>query len=149
MVGSPNWVSGALWSILYLRLRQALAITATTTTTATATTFTADFQGSSLRVDACADAAPILAAEHEPGEALARWMQRYAAFIATKRGLATALHSGNPAFDTLPAYFQQRLEPALRTLLESAAAAGEVRTDIAAEDLLGAVASLCMHAYDQ
>jgi AcrR family transcriptional regulator len=100
-------------------------------------------------VDACADAAPVLAAEHGPGEALARWMQRYAAFIATKRGLATALHSGNPAFDTLPAYFLQRLEPALRTLLESAAAAGEVRTDIAAEDLLGAVASLCMHAYDQ
>ena len=27
-------------------------------------------------IDACADAAPILAAEHEPGEALARWMQR-------------------------------------------------------------------------
>jgi AcrR family transcriptional regulator len=25
-------------------------------------------------IDACADAAPILAAEHEPGEALARWM---------------------------------------------------------------------------
>ena len=43
-------------------------------------------------IDACANAAPILAAEHAPGEALARWMQRYAAFIATKRGLATALH---------------------------------------------------------
>jgi AcrR family transcriptional regulator len=100
-------------------------------------------------VDACADAAPVLAAEHGPGEALARWMQRYAAFIATKRGLATALHSGIPAFDTLPAYFLQRLEPALRTLLESAAAVGEVRADIAAEDLLGAVASLCLHAYDQ
>jgi AcrR family transcriptional regulator len=100
-------------------------------------------------IDACADAAPILLAEHDPGEALARWMQRYAAFIATKRGLATALHSGNPAFDTLPAYFQQRLEPALRTLLESAKAAGEIRTDIAAQDLLGAVASLCMHAYNQ
>ena len=100
-------------------------------------------------IDACADAAPILLAEHDPGEALARWMQRYAAFIATKRGLATALHSGNPAFDTLPAYFQQRLEPALRTLLESAKAAGEIRTDIAAQDLLGAVASLCMHAYQQ
>ena len=98
-------------------------------------------------IDACADAALILAAEHEPGEALARWMQRYAAFIATKRGLATALHSGDPAFDTLPAYFQQRLEPALRALLEAAAAAGEVRTDISAEELLGAVASLCMHAY--
>jgi AcrR family transcriptional regulator len=100
-------------------------------------------------VDACADAASILAAEHAPGEALAQWMQRYVDFIAAKRGLATALHSGDPAFDTLPAYFQQRLEPALRTLLESAAAAGEVRTDIAAMDLLGAVASLCMHAYNQ
>jgi AcrR family transcriptional regulator len=100
-------------------------------------------------IDACADAALILAAEHEPGEALARWMQRYAAFIATKRGLATALHSGNPAFDTLPAYFHQKLQPALRTLLESAAAAGEVRTDVDADDILGAVASLCMHAFDQ
>ena len=28
-------------------------------------------------VDACADAAADLAAEHEPGEALARWMRRY------------------------------------------------------------------------
>ena len=100
-------------------------------------------------VDACADAAPILAAEHAPGEALARWMQRYAEFIAAKRGLATALHSGNPAFDPLPAYFQKRLVPALRSLLESAAAAGEARTDISAEELLGAVASLCMHAYKQ
>jgi len=53
-------------------------------------------------IDACADAAPILAAEHKPGEALARWMQRYAAFLGTKRGLAAALHSGNPAFDPCP-----------------------------------------------
>ena len=100
-------------------------------------------------IDACADAAPILAAELKPGEALAKWMQRYAAFIGTKRGLASALHSGNPAFDHLPAYFYQRLKPALQTLLASAAAAGEVRTDFAAEDLLDAVASLCMRAYDR
>jgi AcrR family transcriptional regulator len=99
-------------------------------------------------IDACADAAPILAAEHEPDEALARWMQRYAAFIGTKRGLASALHSGNPAFDALPAYFYQRLQPALQALLASAVAAGQVRTDFAAEDLLDAVASLCMRAYD-
>jgi hypothetical protein len=38
-------------------------------------------------------------------------------------------------FDILPAYFQQRLEPALRKLLESALAAGEARTSIAAMDL--------------
>jgi AcrR family transcriptional regulator len=99
-------------------------------------------------VDACADAAPVLAAKHAAGEALARWMQRYAAFIATKRGLATALHSGNPAFDTLPAYFEKRLRPALRTLLDTAAAAGEVRADIEPDDLLRAVGSLCMTARD-
>jgi AcrR family transcriptional regulator len=100
-------------------------------------------------IDACADAAPVLAAENEPGEALARWIQRYVDFIAAKRGLAKALHSGDPAFDTLPAYFKQRLEPALRSLLKSAISAGHVRSDITAEELLGAVASLCMHAYAQ
>jgi AcrR family transcriptional regulator len=100
-------------------------------------------------IDACADAAPILAAEHEPGEALARWMQRYVDFVAAKRGLATALHSGDPAYDTLPLYFQQRLQPALQSLLEPAARAGAVRGDISAQELLGAVASLCVHAYKQ
>jgi AcrR family transcriptional regulator len=99
-------------------------------------------------IDACADSAPILAAEHKPGEALAKWMQRYAAFIATKRGLATALHSGNPAFEALPAYFDQRLRPALRALLASAVAAGEVRADVDSDDLLCAVGSLCMSAYN-
>lgn len=100
-------------------------------------------------IDACADTAPMLAAEYEPFEALARWMQRYAAFIATKRGLASALHSGNPAFESLPDYFDQRLQPALRSLLENAVATGAVRADADAEELLGAVASLCLSAHNQ
>ncbi len=99
-------------------------------------------------VDACADAAPFLAAEYGPVEALARWMQRYAGFIVTKRGLATALHSGDPAFDTLPLYFDKRLRPALQILLDAAVAAGEVRADAEADDLLKAVASLCMQTHD-
>jgi AcrR family transcriptional regulator len=100
-------------------------------------------------IDACVDAAPVLVAEHGPGEALARWMQRYASFIAAKRGLATALHSGDPAYDALPAYFEMRLRPALRTLLEAAVAAGEMRADIEPDELLGAVARLCMQAHDE
>jgi hypothetical protein len=48
----------------------------------------------------------------------------------------------------LPAYFQQRLQPAFRALLDSAAAAGQVRADVDPEDLLGAVASLCMSAHN-
>jgi AcrR family transcriptional regulator len=99
-------------------------------------------------VDACADAATFLATEHEPGEALARWMQRYVDFISAKRGLAAALHSGDPAYDTLPAYFQKRLRPALQTLLHAAVAAGEVRSGVKPDDLLHAVPSLCASAYD-
>lgn len=93
-------------------------------------------------VDACADAAPALAAAHDPGEALSRWMRRYLDFIAAKRGLAAALHSGDPAYEVLPSYFQRRLVPALQSLLDAAAAAGVVRAGFAATDLLRAVAVL-------
>src|SRR5271166_6376806 len=90
-----------------------------------------------------------LAAAHEPGAALANWLHRYTEFLATKRGLATALHSGDPAFDALPGYFFQRLEPALGSLLDAAAAAGEIRADISAGDLLRAVALLCTPVSDE
>ena len=75
-------------------------------------------------------------------------MRRYAEFIATKRGLATALHSGDPAYETLPAYFERRLQPALSALLLAAAASGEVRADVEPDDLLRAVAGLCMTVHD-
>ena len=64
-------------------------------------------------VDACAEAASLLAAEYAPGDALDRWMQRYVDFLVAKRGLAGALYSGAAAFEPLPAYFDGRLEPAL------------------------------------
>ena len=95
-------------------------------------------------VDACADAAPALTAAHEPGVALAMWLHRYTEFLATKRGLATALHSGDPAFDALPGYFFERVAPALGSLLEAATATGEIRADISAGDLLRAIALLCL-----
>jgi AcrR family transcriptional regulator len=100
-------------------------------------------------VDACADAAPALSAAHEPGAALEKWLHRYTEFLAAKRGLAAALHSGDPAFDALPGYFMQRLGPALGSLLEAAAAAGEIRADVGPKDLLYAVSNLCMPLSDE
>lgn len=97
-------------------------------------------------VDSCADAATALAENHPPFQALAAWLHRYSQFIATKRGLASALHSGDPAFETLPAYFDARLRPALSHLLERAVAAGEIRTDLDADDIISAVANLSMPA---
>ncbi len=99
-------------------------------------------------VDACADTAPRLAEDYEPGEALDRWMQRYVDFIVAKRGLAAALYSGASAFETLPAYFEKRLEPALQALLDTAIKMGKIRADAQSYDLLRAVASLCMPLSD-
>ncbi len=101
------------------------------------------------QVDACADEASAIASKYEPGEALARWMQRYVDFIGTKRGLAAALHSGDPAYMALPVYFNKRLQPALKTLLDAAAAANIVRAGIEADDLLRAVATLCRGPQDE
>ncbi|WP_452006878.1 TetR/AcrR family transcriptional regulator [Azospirillum largimobile] len=94
-------------------------------------------------VDACADAASDLLHQHQPGEALDRWMQRYVDFLIAKRGLASALYSGGPSFESLPAYFDSRFEPALQSLLNAAAASGEVSADARPHDLLRAAASLC------
>jgi AcrR family transcriptional regulator len=99
-------------------------------------------------MDACADAGAALSAGHDPGQALTMWLQRYTELVATKRGLATALHSGDPAFDALPGYFAQRVRPVLDALLGAATAAGEIRSDIDADDLLRAVANLCLPVSD-
>jgi AcrR family transcriptional regulator len=100
-------------------------------------------------IDACADAASTLSAAYEPGVALAKWLYRYTEFLGTKRGLAAALHSGDPAFDALPGYFFERLGPALRLLLETATASGEIRAGISSKDLLYAVANLCLPVADE
>jgi AcrR family transcriptional regulator len=100
-------------------------------------------------IEACAAAAPPLAAANEPGAALGKWLGRLTEFVATKRGFAPALHSGDPAYDALPGYFMERLAPALGSLLEAAIASGEIRAGISARDLLHAVANLCMPVADE
>jgi AcrR family transcriptional regulator len=97
-------------------------------------------------VDACVDAAATLAAEREPGEALTLWLQKYTDLVVTKRGLAAALNSEAPAFEALPACFQEPLLPPLGSLLDAAAAAGQARADVEPADLLQAVAGLCVAA---
>ncbi len=97
-------------------------------------------------VDACAAEAQRLTQTCPPLEALTRWLRRYSAFIGTKRGLSAALHSGDPAFDTLPDYFRANFEPALAGLLERAATAGEIGSNADAYDLLRAIGNLSVAA---
>jgi AcrR family transcriptional regulator len=97
-------------------------------------------------IDACAAEAPLLAASHPPDAALELWLQRYTGFVATKHGLAAALHSGDPAYSTLRERFEEHVGPALRMLLDSAVAAGLVHDGEDPLELLGAVANLCIPA---
>ena len=97
-------------------------------------------------VDACVEAASTLAAAHKPGEALSSWMLCLIDLVATKRGLGPALHSGDPAYQALPDYVLGQLTPALRGLLDAAAAAGIIRADVDASELLFAALRLAMPA---
>jgi AcrR family transcriptional regulator len=94
-------------------------------------------------MDACVEAATDLEAAYPPGEALDRWIMRYTQFVATKRGLAAALHSGDSAYEPLAEYFSSTLAPTCARLLDSATASGSISQDVDAGELLGAVANLC------
>jgi AcrR family transcriptional regulator len=96
-----------------------------------------------LQINACAAAAKDLSAEYEPQEALSRWMRLYIDLVSKKRGFASALHSGDPAYGGLAKYFLKRMGPALNDLLASAVKAKVIRPGVPAEDILRAVVSLC------
>ncbi len=75
-------------------------------------------------IDECVEAAAGLGATLGPWEALMGWVQGFTDFVDTKHGLASALHSGDPAYDGLPQRLMDRLEPALQTLLARAVESG-------------------------
>ena len=97
------------------------------------------------QVEACAEAGPkLLADSTSPHAALARWIDLFVDFLITKHGLAEALQSDDAAFQTLHAYFLDRLVPVCAQLLD--AAASEVRSDVDAYQLMRGVGNLCIGA---
>jgi len=99
------------------------------------------------QVDACAEAGPaLLASSDAPHAALTQWIDLFVDFLTTKHGLAAALQSDNARFETLHAYFLDRLVPACAQLLDAAAAADEIRPDIDAYGLLRGIGNLCAGA---
>lgn len=95
-------------------------------------------------VHECVETISALAKNHSPGNALALWVEYYVDFIVAHSGLAAALNSGEPTLESLPAYFQQQLGPAVQTLLDEAAKEGEIRTGVKSSELIHAVAMLCV-----
>lgn len=94
-------------------------------------------------IDECVKSAEELATTLTPWEALMGWIERFTDFVGTKRGLASALHSGDPAYDDLPQHLLEQLEPALHTLLKRAVDDGYARDDITAREILITVALIC------
>jgi AcrR family transcriptional regulator len=99
------------------------------------------------QVEACAEAGPVLLADSAtPHEALGRWTGMFVDFLVTKHGLAEVLRSDAAAFQTLHAYFIDRLVPVCGQLLEAAAAAGEIRPGQDPLELMRGVGNLCVGA---
>ncbi|GAA3223972.1 TetR/AcrR family transcriptional regulator [Pseudonocardia petroleophila] len=99
------------------------------------------------QVEACAEAGPaLLANTATPYTALANWMDHFVDFLVTKHGLAAALQSDG--LDALHTYFLDRLVPVCAQLLDAAAGAGEIRTDVAAYELMRGVGNLCVGVGD-
>ncbi|AEA24675.1 TetR/AcrR family transcriptional regulator [Pseudonocardia dioxanivorans] len=95
----------------------------------------------------CAEAA-ALAQRHPPAQALRRWMDGYADFVATKRGMAEALRAviatgaiGSP--DT-----RARLADAVRELLAAGVADCTLR-EVPAEDVVAAMAGVVLTTPDR
>ncbi|MFF9126478.1 TetR/AcrR family transcriptional regulator [Streptomyces sp. NPDC014889] len=99
------------------------------------------------QVDACAEAGPtLLTTSPTPHAALERWADLFVDFLVTKHGLAAALQTDNAGFETLHAYFLDRLLPVCTQLLDAAAASGEIRSGLDAYQLMRGIGNLCIGA---
>jgi AcrR family transcriptional regulator len=99
-------------------------------------------------VQQLADLAERLEKEAQPIEALRQWMRSIVKFVATKKGMSTALALALAKDSDLVSYSSDRLTRAIGLLLEQAIAAGEVRSDVSPEDLLRAIVGMC-YTHDQ
>ncbi len=99
------------------------------------------------QVDACAEAGPaLLATSPTPHAALGQWIDLFVDFLVTKHGLAAVLQSDNAGFETLHAYFLDRLVPVCTQLLDAATASGEIGPGLEAYELMRGVGNLCIGA---
>ncbi|HEY3562425.1 MAG TPA: TetR/AcrR family transcriptional regulator [Kribbella sp.] len=89
---------------------------------------------------AVCDAAPQLLDRLPPVEALRAWMDRYVDYMTRKLGMADALRAVIASGANPYAQSFELLTGAIKPLLAAAAAAGAIRSDASADDLL---AGLC------
>ena len=94
-------------------------------------------------VEQLVELAEQLGTDLPPLEALRRWMHANVEFVATKKGMSTALAIVVHSSSDLTAYSFDRLGQALGTLVRRAVDTAAIRDDIGAEDILRTVVGLC------
>ena len=97
-------------------------------------------------LDSLADAAPILAAQHPPVEALRAWMRLFVDYIAAKLVIAPALNGLAGGTGALYARSGTVLQDAIEKLMAAAVASGDISADIEPVDLLRALAGVSNYA---
>jgi len=99
-------------------------------------------------VDQLSELAEQLKSTAAPVDALRRWLKSNVELVATKKGMIAALALAVQTSSELYAYSFDRLTKAVAGLLDRAVAAGEIRADVSAEDLLRALIGMC-YLHDQ
>ncbi|WP_399894840.1 TetR/AcrR family transcriptional regulator [Streptomyces sp. BBFR51] len=84
--------------------------------------------------DVTAGAAALLD-ELPPERALRAWMERYAAFVATKRSMLNTLHSGWASGRLATPATRERITAAIGAILAHGVRAGSLRADVAPDDV--------------
>jgi len=83
--------------------------------------------------------ADALLQQHPPVVALRQWMNRYADFVATKKGMVDSLRALMAAGAMHPSDTHARIAAAVGSLLRAGADDGGLRSDVAAEDVVSSL----------
>jgi AcrR family transcriptional regulator len=83
-----------------------------------------------------AAAAEQLLTRYPPKTALRRWMDRYASFVAAKRGMAESLHAMFDSGAMQPSQTRDSIAGAVDLLLRAGAGDGSIRSDVQADDVV-------------
>lgn len=86
-----------------------------------------------------AAAAGRLLERHPPREALRRWMDRYAGFVAAKRGMAESLHAIFDSGAMQPSQTRDSIVGAVDLLLRAGVDDGSLRPGVQADDVVSSL----------
>jgi AcrR family transcriptional regulator len=94
-------------------------------------------------VDQLVALAGKLSNEAPPLAALRQWLHAQIGMVATKKGMVAALAPAAGSSDALYADSSARMLAAIGTLMAAAIEAGEIRDDLAPEDVMRALLGMC------